>query len=469
MGKTVVVSFEDAIVRIVIASIKGKEIIIHDLLTMPDDKFDDFLSREKTEDYLVIQSFRDFFQETVSIPATKKSLVRGLVESEIRKRSHIKDFSFLYEESGEKLVDNRRMKEVFLYAVPNEELRKTIQRFILRGKVVRAIYPDIFSLSCLIDSENMPVLCVSEAGLNKNLFLLNGGRMQFIRTAQSLEHGINDLDIQNINMTVNYCWQTMRLNPSLIALIGSISRDYHAAIQTPVPLACHARYRNEKITLSSFTASMAAETQDALLDFMSPISALYIPHKKEINILPEDYRRSFAARRRLQYAATSFIAASFLGVCLAVFFFSSMTGLRNRLALLREGASDAEAALAAYDKKQAELAAYAPFMESEKGTASAPDMQGFLAVLPDIRTDRIRIDSISLSAEGAVLDAELKGAVDAEGYADTQMHYERFLGALKGSKGISISKEILELRDRSFLVGIRWNPGGVPVKGGEGG
>lgn len=463
MGRAVVVSLEDTTIKVVYASLKGRDVIVKDALKLKDDQLDDFLLKEKTKEFIVVNSFKDSFQDTVLIPSVKKSFIRKLLEAEIEKRAALNDFSFLYTVLGEKVVENRRLKEFFVFAVRNEELRDIINRFVNKGKVVKAIYPDIFSIACLIETDIMPVLCVSEAGLNKNIFLIKDGKLQFLRTAQSLEQGINDIDIENINMTVNYCRQALRINPSFILLAGGLCSNYNAVAVATLPVACLIQEPGARTGPHSARRRLQSPAKSGFyglgfLDFVSPISSFFIPSGIDMNLLPGEYRNFFRTRLFLQYITLLFLAGSFIGMCYGAYILRDISDLRHRLDAIRRDLVGVEAVFSSYIDKREELNRYMPFVTFLKGAESAPDAGRFLSLLSGIKTENLRINSISLNITDNVVNGNIRGEINAEGYADTQMYYDRFLESVKGLKGIIIKSHGLELRDKSFHAEIKWNP-----------
>lgn len=434
MGKAVV-SFEDTAIRVVYATFKRKEPVVKDALTLRNEQFDDFLQKEKTKEFIVVNTFKDFFQDTILIPPAKKRYLKKLIEAEIRKRSGLKDFSFIYTVSGEKLVEGRRMKEIFVFAVKDEDIKDIIDRFVSRGKVVRALYPDVFSIASQIDSVE-PVLCVSEAGLNKNLFLIKDGRIQFVRTAQSLEHGVSDLDVQNINMTVNYCRQAMRVNPSLIILTGRLCTDYNATTHPAIPISC------------------LSHQSKVFLDFATALSALHVDRDKDL--LTTEYKNLYRTRLFLRYLTSLFLALSVISLGYAGYVIKNILDTRSKLDTIRKGLPDLVSALSMYDARKSELSVYMPFIKSLKDASKIPDIQRLLYLLSGLKRDNIRIDSIAITAGDNVLKIEMRGLVRTEGFANAQMHYQRMIDSITSINGFIIKGHGLELKDKSFHIEMEY-------------
>jgi len=444
LRRAVAVSFEGEDVRIVYATLKRTGIEVDDALIVKDEQFDHFLEEERAKEFIVVSSFKGFFQDTVLIPPTKKRFIKRLIEAEVKKRSQFKDFSFLYTISGEKIVEHRRIKEVSVFAVKKEDMKDIVDRFVLRGKVIKAIYPDIFSIACLIGSEPVPFLCISETGLNKNMFLIKDGVIQFIRIAQSAEKGIRDIDIQNINMTVNYCRQNLKINPYAVALAGSVCSDYNVTTGTSIPIAC-------------LSHRMSLTRNDSLyLDFISPLSAFFVPKDRDINLLPGEYKNLFQTRLFLKYSTALFMMLSLIGMGYTGYIAKNIVELKSKLNSIRASLPDVNNTLTIYDTKKAELAGYMPFITSFRNATSIPDIQKFLSLLSELKTDTIRIDHTSITAGDNILNVELKGSVKTEGYANMQMHYQKLIDSISGIKGASIKGHRLEFRDKSFRVEITY-------------
>lgn len=431
MARQVAVSFEDSAIRVVFALSKGKHIEIKDALTLRDDQLDDFLLNEKTKEFVVANSFKDFFQDIIHVPPAHKGYLKKLIAAELKKRAPFKDFSFIHCELGEKLFENRRMKEVFVFAVKNEEVRNIVNRFVSRGKVVRAIYSDIFSIASQIDSRDLPVICISEAGFNKNLSLIKDGRIQFIRTAQSLERGISDLDIQNINMTVNYCRQALRISPSHIMLSGSLCSNYNTASNATIPIAC------------------LAKQPGPFLDFVSPVSALSVSADR--SLLSKEFRNFFHLRKFLRYSGFLFLTASIIGMGYAGGAIKTVIGLKNKISSVRTELPDLNSMLTAYDNKMAQTKEYMPFVSSLNNAASNPDVKRFLSLLSGLSMDNIIIDSISVTADNKILKVDIKGNVRTPDYAGMQAHYQRFIDSFS-SRGLNIKSQKIDLKDKRFHI-----------------
>lgn len=445
MGKAVAVSFEGENVRVVYASLSKKGIEVDDVLILKDEQFDEFLEKEKTKEFTVVFDFKNFYQDIISIPPVKKRYVKKLIEAEIRKRAaDFKEFSFIHFLHGEKIIENKRVQEIFVFAVKKEDLESIISRFVNKDKIIKAIYPNVFSVAGLVQSIEEPFLCIAEIGVNKILFLLKDGLMQFVRDIHSFENGINDLDIQNINMTINYCRQTMRINPSFIMLMGGLCNNYSAAAPPSIPVVCLA------------PIFFKSRINNTILDFIFPVSAFFITGDSKINLLTREYKNFCQIRLFLRCSTILLLSLSIIGIFYAGFMAKSSIESRNQLNSVRMNSPGVEGILSPYENKKTEIAGYQPFITSLNNVALTPDIQRFLSLLSGIRTDNIRIDSISITTGDGSLKGELKGLVRSEGYASMQMYYQQIIDSISGLKGFSIKRHNIELKDRTFQIEVEY-------------
>jgi hypothetical protein len=443
MRKAVAVSFEGEYVRIVYATLKRTGIEVNDALIVKDEQFDHFLEQEKTKEFIVVNDFKEFYQDIISVPPVKNKYIKDLIKLEIKNKApDFKDFSFIHFLHSEKIIENKKVKEIFVFAVRNEEVKDIVNRFSRKGKTIKALYPNIFSVARLIKSIEDPFLCILETGLKKTLFLLKGGKVDFVRTTQAFDKGLNDPDIQNIYMTVNYCRQVMRVNPAFILLGGSLCNEYDATDLTTMPIAC--------LRLPPFqTLKMTAP-----VDFIYPISSLFVSREKDINILTPDYKNFLRIRLFLKYSTLLFISLSLIGISYIGFISKNIMEYRNRLSSIRKTLPDIENTLILYENKRSELAHYMPFITFLRTNVSIPDIQRFLSLLSEMKTDNIRIDSLSIAVDGDILKSELKGIVKTKSFADMQIYYQKLIDSISNIEGFFIGNQGLILKDGSFYIEV---------------
>ncbi len=438
MGRAVAVSFEGKAVKVVYATVHGRETSVTDAFTLEESQFDGFLGREKTREFVVVKSFREHYQETFQVPSTKKKYLARIIETEIGKRCGFKEYSFIYSVSGEKPAENRKVVEVSAFAVKNEELYGLIERFAAKGKTVKAVFPDAYSLNSMVEMTKRPVLCVTESAEGKDFFLVKDGQVAFIREVRRLEEGAGDFEMQNIEMTLNYCRQTLRTNPSSVLLTGRLSDDFRASSGSSVPMACLAPPRGLRADKKTF------------LDYSIAVSALY--GKSDIDISPGEYRTSKLLTRLLRYSTAAFLALTALGGAYTWTLLNSALEIRSEHARLSERLPDLEAVISSYEKEREKAREYRPLLTMQPSVRGYPPVRGLLEDLTRVKTKDVRIETISVSTGDGALRLSIAGTTERESLAGAEGDYERFIGSLGSRPRMKITNEAFGLKERRFLV-----------------
>ena len=119
MGKTIAVSFEENSIKIVHASLKGNNLTIEKTEAVDYMEFDSYLQTEKATEFVVTYDFKEAFHGVLAVPAVQSKYLAKIVESEIRKATSLKEVSFVFAPLHEKMVEHRKMLEVFYFAINN--------------------------------------------------------------------------------------------------------------------------------------------------------------------------------------------------------------------------------------------------------------------------------------------------------------------------------------------------------------
>jgi hypothetical protein len=228
--------FEGGIVKVVHASLKGKRVKLKGLKQFL--KVNSTITcREKATEFIVTSEFKESYHDVVTTPGCKNQFLKTIIESEIRKVIIQREFS-LFMLYHEKVIENKRVLEVFYYAVP-----KTWSGILLTGSIItqdgQAIYPSV-SAASLLDSNitGEAHMGVFSSGKSRVVFFTKRGVVYFLRNYESYETELSDFDIQNINMTISYCFQNIRINPSAVFLMGAFSGSSRNDAMSTAPLAC---------------------------------------------------------------------------------------------------------------------------------------------------------------------------------------------------------------------------------------
>ncbi|MBF0505610.1 MAG: hypothetical protein HQL09_02140 [Nitrospirae bacterium] len=465
MANRIAVSFEDEVVKVVYASLSHGSLTVRKTLLLKNEEFDDFLAGERHREFIVVADFKVSYYDILFLPPAKDKYLRQIVYSEIRKKNpELKDFSFSYSVLGETVRESRKALEVFFYAVSNADLYQIIQRFDKYRKTVKSIFPIAAALSRLVNAlpvaGDEPQLCIAETGPNKTLFLVKGGKLHFIRTANALETGVHDIDVHDINMTVNYCRQTLRMTPSSVLLLGGVCLGYDAAMGFNVPSASMLLPFGIPGACVYIPEKIFARREEAM-DFVSPIAAL-MPYKSAdaFNILPRQYEFLTLQKKGLALCTVCFILLSLIALWFLRTKISEISRLKGEAALLRTDISMMESGRRSYDMHYAELMKYMPLINFLNSVNSAPDAQKALISLSSLKEPHnkaVELKALTVTVDSGALKLVLQGNIEAEKYADIQKHYRTLVDELRRLKGMTVGSDTLDIKNRKFQIEARYS------------
>ncbi|MBI5328949.1 MAG: hypothetical protein HZB80_11790 [Deltaproteobacteria bacterium] len=444
MAKKIVISFEGDNVKVVYASARGSGSVVKKTLTLTNDEFDGFLQRDKNKEFIVVYDFKTFFSDLLHLPPLKEKHLKGIIESEIRKGfREAKGFSFIYTVIGDKTLEGKKKREIFVFAADNREIENILNRFASYGKAVTHLIPRVFSLAKIVPFSEEPVFCVSITGIDKTLFLLKDGNILFIRIVHGIENGINDFDIQNINMTINHCRQSLKINPLQVLLIGSACSEYNAGMAVILPLVC-----------VDYKPRVFAE-KEAIMEFISVIPCILkgkasrelLEHS---NILPVKYKSILNLRTILSYSVAMFLILSVIGLLYIIVKIPDVRIAKRRIEVLRAEIKSIETAGSIFAGKKAELEKFMPVIKIANEINSAPEIQKALLVISSLDFTNISINNIDMKTDTDGIKLSVKGKIDAKNLSDIQMRRQSLIDSMKKAEGMEVLSDKLDMKEKTF-------------------
>ena len=449
MNRYIAVSFENANVKVVYADIRHGNIVIEKTFTFSNIEFDHYLETTKDDEFIVVNDFQNIHQDVISIPPAEEKYLRTLIELEIKKRvPELKDFSFFYEELRDVQKEGKKSKDIFFFAVTNEDLDAVLNRFSKHDKIITFLYPNVLPLSRFLHiedcEEGQPILGVVDLGTNKTIFLARDKKLNFVRAVQSDKRGISGLDIENVNMTVAYCRQVLRLNPSRVVFFGAPNGG-HVDIAPIIPVAS-VKYPSN---ITAFEGIIA--------DYVIPISAL--AHAKELhasNLLPLVYRGINVQRKIMVYAVLIFLFFSVLGIGYIGIKVTDMILTRGEIKRVRQDIAVKQYVIGEYEKTHEALQKMEPLIKFMNTVHSSPDIQKVLTSLQVFSMSYVNVKSISMKDEQNGLLLQVEGNIAARSYKELQSNFESLIQAMKKTNELELTNQVLNLKDKSFKMELKW-------------
>jgi len=448
--KFVAISFEEGLAKIAYVILQEGHFVLQNTVTLENHEFDNFLKTTKENEFIVVSTFQVFYQAVLSLPPAQDKYLRTLSEIEVRKNyTEVKDFSFFYDVLGETQHEGKKVKDTFVFAVDYEEIHSIIERFSKYNKTIVALYPSVLTLPTLfssIDSSlNEILLCVLDTGNNKTLFLLKDGKPCFVRVTQSGRPGIDAPDIDNINMTINYFRQTLRLSPSKVIFIGTTGHKYGSVPDLVVP-AMGLEYPSNVI-----------DQTESIAECIIPLSAV-LSYKDILwgNLLPPAYQTLKTQKTVLFWSTLLLLLFSFIGAGYTALTVSEIPDLKAKINSARKEIAEKQPILKEYGSINSELQKIMPLITYMNKAIASPDTQQVLAAFNFLPMQNIRINSIQINSPDSKLTIRLQGIVLANNFTDMDTSYRKLIDTIKSTKSLEITTQSIDIKEMNFVIEIKW-------------
>lgn len=443
MGKTVAVSFEESNIKIVRAIFSGGSCSIETAEIIEYDEFDNYLQNENATEFIVTYDFKEAYHGFLSIPSLKPRYQQRIIESELRKNLKLTDISFTYVPVEERQTGTRKELEIFYFAVSNEVIHDTVGRFYDYNKIVRAIYPTVFSASSLIKPSktgeaNMGIF---GTGREKIVFFTKDRSISFIRNYESIDDELSDFDVQNINMTISYCSQNIHIQPSSVMLLGNLTESSGMHTLPSTPMA--SLYKGDDIKCSG----------KVFRDFFLPIASLSAP--KSSNILSEEFKNINMLKGFMVYASKVFVSLIILSLVFLFFEIEDAVSRRNQIEATMTSRSDIENIYSIYSEKKDYIDGITPLINFLN--RPVPDLQKLLIDLAEVRANNLRFHSVEAGTKnGNAFSVTINGASLTDTYASLQNSFSALIEDLDNVKDIRINNKSVNLRNKTFKIELTY-------------
>ena len=448
MDRQVAVSFEDNLIKVVFALSRKGKTVVQKTLILKDEEFDSFLKTTKLPNLTVICHFKRFYSNIISAPPARAAYLKKIVEIEIRKCfPELSSFSFFYTVLKEKTVEEKGLRDVFYFAVENSELGDIIERFNRYGKAIKYIYPDILTLSKVIQSSDelskKTIFCIATSETEKTLFLVKNGQLRFIRSTQSSGRNIHDLDVENINMTISYCRQVLKLNPEQITLMNVLKKEETGHVKTIVPI----------VTISYPSNVLASE--ETLRNFITPLSAIIFKQNlKNDNLLPQKYRILYIQKRMAAYSTVLVLLFSFIGLSYLLINLREISALKENINLLRKDLTGIESIVSAYEKDSEKLQQLTPLISLINEARSIPDIQKTLVALKFLPVENTNIQGIQINNKKDSLQIQISGSITAKNFGQMHKIFQGIVSSFDQVPGMAVGSKNIDIKNSHFQIDI---------------
>ncbi|MBN1613974.1 MAG: hypothetical protein JW950_05865 [Deltaproteobacteria bacterium] len=449
MGRKIAISFEDDIVKVVYAFPRKERVDVEKTFLLKEDQLDAFLDKENIKDPVIVCHFKNFYSDIISVPPVKKSYLKTIVETEIRKRfPEVGDIAYYYNVLEKKTLEDRGSQDIFFFAVNNSDLEAIIRRFSKHKITVKYIFPDFLTLANLVQASSAAStstslsLYISES--DKSLFLMKGGQLRFVRSTPSFGREINTVDVDNINMTVNYSRQTFKVSPDQLVLINAVPKVDEAPWDTIIPPV-------------AFTPpAIILADPGVIRDFIVPISALASRDLSERDsLMPQRYRDYLNHKRVFAPVTALFVIIGLLGISWLTINTAEILSLKVKIGQAKQGLADADRIIASYDKSAAELQQMANTVSTINEINSATDVQKFLASLRFFPMKNVVVQDIKFNVQSGIGQFQIAGNITGNNFTERLKIFQNIRDRILQIPGTSINNQNIDLKSGGFLIGVQ--------------
>lgn len=444
MPHVTAVSFDADGIRVVTGRRTRNGFEVERSLFMTVDELDAFLALDRAGEYLVAVNPADALFETITIPPVAPGLEATLIQTETaRLHPELVPFSCSWQVMGDLPLEGRTVRKIACCLVPHQSLEPLLEPFIRHHKPIRRLVAAPVILAALVRSvepTDEPLLCAHDSGTSKLLFLLEDGAVTFSRAISSHERGWDLFDRQNVAMTMDYCFQSLRIRPSRVVVLNPSETHDETA---PAPRLGHLELPPQLQT--GLPPAIMQEYQVPFLLAAWPLPAT-------ANLLPDSYQSAQLQQVVLKRGCQLFGIAAVLLLILISLQIAALTSLESKLDSLRSQESALAATHQAHRQALAQHDQILPMINALSSFLSAADIPTTLATLNGFNTPQARLHSLVIRRSQESLNLQLAGMVTAAGFAASQEQFEDVITALQRIKGITPGTRSLDPKTRTFTI-----------------
>ncbi|WP_203978688.1 hypothetical protein [Geobacter sp. SVR] len=428
---------------------------VHEYGTFPREQLEAYLTSCRTKTCIICCNPDLFYQNTFNFPPAASKHYESLIPLEVRKAlPDLQDFTFFHRIVGEATVDGVIMNKVAVFSYTDESLSESISLFNRCGKTISTIYAapyPIFRLaaaSCPDDPDTTRLIVASLP--NEKMILLSlQGELAFIRKIPSSDAELRSADIHNINMTIDYCFQSLRVRPSEALLVNLCEPSSEPSGTVGIPLRV------------SPLPSLAAISPELAESYIAPLAAAlhHTIAPALSDITPPEYTAFKIEKTHYTIAIAVMVLLSVLLGCLAYTQRTAITDLKSAIGTTRGQLVRADKELAAYRTLESEAKQCGRPIESLNRLCAAINPAAALATLSRFNSPACTLRQVATQKGDGFIGLHLEGDFRSGNLGETQRAYEEALARLVRIPGYSIASSSLDINKKSFVIEARFNGG----------
>ncbi|MEI6305444.1 MAG: hypothetical protein WCP33_01360, partial [Deltaproteobacteria bacterium] len=415
MSKVLSIYLDGTVAQVVRVNISNSSVTLREAITLPYDELESYLQECREKACVLSYNTSLFYQDTVYLPQATAKYYDNLVRVEVQKHhSDLANFSFFFRTVGETTVEGVPNSKIVAFSYAEESLADLVSIFHNSNKVITNLYAapyTIFRLAvaaCGNDPDRAR-LFIAPLPSEKLVLLSEKDELEFVRKIPSPETALLPADIQNINMTMDYCFQSLRVRVSEAIMLDpsdnteELASSFNSSFRSILP------------------AALAGLPEDIVRDYFAPLATAlhHVQSRGDCDILPATYV-SFKQNKKILTAAILVQLIFMLILGWLVMKEQSLIDQHHAVTKThRAKLGNAGEEISAYKKLDEEIKAQENPIAFLNKINMSQNPENALATLAPPVTKDFSYKGITLKRGDSAVNVHLEGTISASGYKDT--------------------------------------------------
>jgi hypothetical protein len=452
MNRVLSLYFDGAIVQAVTVRIVDGSVFVEDARTFPLEELIEVIAISPNKTCVVCSNPQQFFQDIIHLPPAAVRHYGSLVKGEVaRAHPELTSFSSIYHIIGDITLEGKPFNKIAVFSYADSFLTDLVTELSSAGMVISAAYAAPYVIqrlalsTCPADPEQ-PRIFISLLQGEKFFLVSDNGELVFVRKIPSQNETLLPDDTSNINMTVDYCHQTLRMRPAEAVMLNQpkLSPDLSQFVSVPLR--------------ASLPPGLSELPAHIVQDYLAPIAAalLVVKAPRIGNILPTAYEQA-TMHKKMIAGVTVFTAALVLVFSmLFVKEFLAVSRLKSSIGRVKAALGSSSQELATFRKLETEVGQLKQPLELVNKYNSSPNPSAALAALNLPVSGDYQIKGVTVHSIGDGLNIQIEGTLISSGYSNTQALYEKLVAQVAQLPGYEAVSGKVDIKQKTVSIQARY-------------
>jgi len=387
----------------------------------PMEGLDAFLASSRVRNCILCCNPESFNHYIFNLPPATSSHYEQIISGELKKL-HPEEASshpcFFYGITEETAIEGVISRKLSVFSYPSDKISGYISSFVYHGKRVLNLYAAPYAIirgasGIRAEESARPRLVVASLPDEKLLMLMMNGELVFIRTIPSSSQILTPDDIQNINMTIDYSFQTLRIRTSEVILLN-------------IPLPPES-WQQPSAPISRGTIPSLSHIPETWHEsYLAPLAATV--HHVEAptlgDLAPPDYLKFLKGERIFRRTTAAMLLASIFLAGMTITERLAIAELEASVSRLRGGLAPYTGKLDGYRKLDSEIEKYSRHIQYLNMAGARTGQASSLAGLSSLNGSGCSLRLVKTESSDNFIKVHIEGGIKSEGYEDAQKIYE---------------------------------------------